>query len=84
MESGPVRLMVDGEEVRLIDTIRLFQRDPLPGGHRYHLAIVDPHRSLGIAPCPPRRLQSSRQPSGPSTALPQPSRVNLLSERATS
>jgi len=50
MTSGLVRLVVDREQVRLIDTVRLFQRDPHPGGHRYTLAIEDPGRLLGIMP----------------------------------
>ncbi|NYI47026.1 hypothetical protein BJ993_004106 [Nocardioides aromaticivorans] len=34
-----IDLLVDGERVDLIDTIRLLQRDPYPGGHRYRLIL---------------------------------------------
>ena len=84
MTSGLVRLVVDREEVRLIDTVRLFQRDPHPGGHRYTLAIEDPGRLLGIMPSSTPRRQSSEPPCGPWTASPQQSRANLLYQRATS
>lgn len=50
MASGVVRLSIDGVEVRLVDTIRLFQRDPFPGGHRYSLSVVGTDVLPGIAP----------------------------------
>ncbi|GAB2986212.1 hypothetical protein [Nocardioides montaniterrae] len=34
-----VRLTIDGREVSVHDTVRLFQADPFPGGHWYELII---------------------------------------------
>lgn len=34
-----IDLSVDGEPVDLIDTIRLRQSEPAPGGHRYRLTL---------------------------------------------
>jgi hypothetical protein len=34
-----IDLSVDGEPVDLIDTIRMHQREPHPGGHRYRLTL---------------------------------------------
>jgi len=44
--------MVDGEELPLTDTIRLFQPDPFPGGHRYRLIVPRSNLSqqFGIGP----------------------------------
>jgi hypothetical protein len=49
MTAGRARLQVDGEEVPLIDTVRLFQTDPRPGGHRYSL-VINGDTNLGIEP----------------------------------
>lgn len=34
-----MRLIVDGRKVPVTDTIRIYQDDPFPGGHRYELTV---------------------------------------------
>lgn len=38
-----LRLTIDGREVSVYDTVRLYQAAPFPGGHQYELVISDAH-----------------------------------------
>lgn len=38
-----LRLTIDGREVSVHNTVRLFQADPFPGGHCYELIIREVH-----------------------------------------
>ena len=84
MTPGPVLLTVEGEEVRLIDTVRLFQRRPFPGGHRYTLTIADPVASLSIVPTSAPSTAEQQTALWAMTDLLLPSRENLSCPPATS